>query len=208
MLFFVLLAFVCSACTFSQNPELSSSKLVGGPCEGCEGVFEFDDTKLTSVDTLPDFGDVGPKLKISGTIYQSDGRTPAKNVILYLYHTDQKGIYAKKGNETGWAKSHGYIRGWIKTDHQGSYTFYTLKPASYPDRSISAHIHPTVLEPNGKYYWLTDYYFRDDPFLTSQERTPKNPRGGTSGVLDLTRTGDLWIGTRDFILGKNILDYK
>lgn len=183
-------------------------KLVGGPCEGCEAIFENGNMELYSIDTLPDFKDKGRKIKVTGTLYQKDGKTPAKGVILYIYHTDQNGIYATKGGETGWAKRHGYIRGWIKTDEDGKYTFYTLKPGTYPSRSTPAHIHLTILEPNGKYYWLGSYHFEGDSLLTDKEISPESPRGGSSGLLSLRKEGNLWIGERDFILGKNISGYE
>ena len=33
----------------------------------------------------------GEKLEISGVIYKSDGKTPAPNVILYVYQTAKSG---------------------------------------------------------------------------------------------------------------------
>jgi len=201
----LILSVLLSSCGNSQNPV--SMQLVGGPCEGCEAIFEYGGKIVTAVDTLPDFLEEGPKIKVTGTIYQNDGNTPAKDIILYIYHTDQDGIYATKGGETGWGKRHGYIRGWVKTDSSGRYTFYTLKPGIYPSRNTPAHIHPTILEPGGKYYWLGSYHFKGDPLLTENEIGPKSPRGGSSGLLTLIKEGDIWVGSRDFILGKNIPDY-
>ncbi|HEX9827316.1 MAG TPA: intradiol ring-cleavage dioxygenase [Flavobacteriaceae bacterium] len=191
----------------SQDLITNKPKLVGGRCEGCEAVFEYGDQILSSVDTLPDFNEQGLKIKVTGAIYLNDGKTPAKDVILYVYHTDQKGLYSTKKGETGWGKRHGYNRGWIKTDNSGKYEFYTLKPGVYPDRSTPAHIHPTILEPNGKYYWLESYLFEGDSLLTDREINPNSPRGGSSGLLNLKREGNLWVGTRDIILGKNIPSY-
>ena len=192
----------------AQPRQASQARLVGGPCEGCEAVFEYGDRTLSPVDTLPDFQDDGPKLKVTGTIYQKDGKTPAEGVILYIYHTDQTGRYPTRGDETGWARRHGYLRGWVKTGKDGKYTFYTLKPGTYPNRSAPAHIHPIILEPDGKYYWLGSYHFEGDPLLTEKEIAPKAPRGGSSGLLSLRKKGDLWVGVRDIILGKNVPGYK
>lgn len=202
----ILSIVLLSSCASSQNQ--TAPKLVGGPCEGCEAIFEYGDRVLSSVDTLPDFNHPGTKIKITGTIYQSDGTTPAENVILYVYHTNQEGIYATRGGETGWAKRHGYIRGWVKTDKNGKYAFYTLKPGVYPSRSEPAHIHPTILEPNGKYYWLESYLFAGDPLLTETEINPESPRGGSSGLISLRTEEGIMVGTRDFILGRNIPNYK
>jgi Dioxygenase len=191
----------------SQVPGERNSILVGS-CEGCEAVFEYGNRKLTAVDTLPDFQDEGLKIKVTGTIYQNDGKTPAEGVILYVYHTDQNGIYATRGGETGWGRRHGYIRGWVKTGKDGKYTFNTLKPGIYPSRSAPAHIHPVILEPNGKYYWLGSYHFAGDPLLTERETSPKSPRGGSTGLLSLRKEGDIWVGERDIILGKNVPGYE
>lgn len=198
------------ACTPSHNQALVNDpmpRLVGAPCEGCEAILSYDKNSLRSVDTLAGFQPTAKKLRISGRIYEADGRTPAAGVILYLYHTNSEGIYPKREEDTGWASRHGYIRGCLKTDAKGRYTFYTNQAGNYPGRKAAAHIHPTLLEPNGKYYYVEDYYFDGDPFLTEREKNPKAPRGGTVGVLQLTQEGDLWLGQRDFILGRNVPKY-
>lgn len=194
------------SCTKAQ--EQAAPRLVGGPCEGCEAVLEYGDRALSSVDTLPDFHEQGTRIKVEGTIYQPDGTTPAEDVILYVYHTNQEGIYATRGDETGWGKRHGYIRGWMKTGKDGKYAFYTLKPGVYPNRSAPAHIHPTILEPNGKYYWLGSYHFEGDPLLGAEEKDPASPRGGSSGLLELKEKGGILVGKRDFILGRNVPGYE
>lgn len=196
-----------TSCVNSQPQNQIKYTLLGGPCEGCEAIFEYGAKKLNAVDTLPDFHDPGIKIKITGTIYQKDGKSPAEGVILYIYHTDQNGLYATRGNETGWARRHGYIRGWIKTDRNGQYAFYTLKPGVYQDRSEPAHIHPILLEPNGTYYWLGSYYFMGDQLLTDKHLNTALPRGGSSGVLHLKKEGAIWVGTRNLVLGKNVPGY-
>ena len=181
---------------------LNNSQTLVGTCEGCEAVFEFGDKVLSPVDTLPGFND-GTKVKLTGTIYKKD-KTPAAGVILYIYHTNDAGIYEKKGNETGWGRMHGYMRGWIKTDSTGRYTFYTIKPGSYPNSTIPAHIHAILLEPDKRYYWIDDWNFADDPFLNVEEIT--SPRGGF-GVVELKKEGNILTAKRDIFLGKNIPGY-
>lgn len=192
---------------FSYPQNEFNPRLVGGPCEGCEAIFEYGDKELVPIDTLPDFNNAGPKMKLTGTIYQPDGKTPANNVILQIYHTDQNGIYPTKGDENGWGKRQGYSRGWIKTDTVGKYNFFTLKPGTYPTRNAPAHIHPVIFEPNGKYYWIEEYLFEDDPLLSNEDRSNTLPRGGSSGVLSLIKEDGLLVGERDNILGKNIPGY-
>lgn len=181
---------------------------VGGDCEICEAIYEspvpFD--QLNAADTLPDFNDDGPRLKIEGTVFKKDKRTPAKDVVIYIYHTDQTGVYPKKGKEKGFATQHGFLRGWIKTDKEGRYAFYTLRPASYPNSTEPAHIHAVVKESDKNEYWIDDYIFSDDPFLSAvKDRLQK--RGG-SGILNLEKTDDAYFSTRrDIILGENIPNY-
>jgi protocatechuate 3,4-dioxygenase beta subunit len=201
------LVFLLCVNTQSQEPDEGKYRLVGGPCEGCEAVFEWGEKTLSPVDTLPIYHDEGIKITISGTVYLPDGTTPARDVIMYVYQTNPSGIYAKRGGETGWAARHGYIRGWVKTDSSGKYEVFTLKPGTYPNRSTPAHIHATILEPDGKYYWLGSYHFEGDSLLTESEITPENPRGGSSGLLSLKKEGDLLVGVRDIILGRNIPGY-
>ena len=213
----ILLIISLQACTQNgttvKNQPVASDKKVGGNCEGCEAIYEspIPFSQLNEVDTLPDFNDAGPKIQISGIIYKSDGKTPAPGVVLYVYHTDQKGIYATKGNEKGWDRRHGYIRGWIKTNEKGEYKIYTLVPASYPNTSNPKHIHPTIKEPGFSEYWIDEFVFDDDPLLPASERNRTNPVGG-NGVL---KTVPITIGMKDgmlqsvrnITLGLNVKDY-
>lgn len=192
------------------NPSTGNvtGQRVGGSCEGCEAVYlspiAFD--KLNWSDTLPDFNEKGPKLIISGIIYKADGKTPAKDVVLYIYHTDQTGKYTNKYNEKGWAGRNGYIKGWIKTNAKGQYKFYTLKPAPYPGSNIPAHIHPVIKEPEKNEYWIDEYLFDDDPFLTEQERKKQQGRGG-KGILVVDIKQQILYAQRNIYLGKNVPDY-
>lgn len=218
-LFFLSSAISLNGCTQNNSqPKLKNGPSpneikVGGSCEGCEAVYEcpVPFALLNEVDTLPDFNEPGPRIEISGTIYQRDGKTPAKDVVLYVYHTDQKGIYPKKGNDPsyrqdGWGKRHGYIRGWVKTDANGFYKFYTLVPASYPNSNNPKHIHPTIKEPGKSEYWIDDFVFDDDPLLPSNERTKANPRCG-NGVLKTEMRDGMLRATRNIILGLNVPGY-
>jgi protocatechuate 3,4-dioxygenase, beta subunit len=194
-------------CTQNSSEKISS-KHVGGSCEGCEAIYEspVPVSELSWIDTFPDFNEAGPKLLLNGTVYQADGKTPAPGVVVYAYHTDQKGIYAKKGDETGWGKRHGYIRGWVKTNSQGQYRFYTLKPAPYPGGGAPSHIHMTVKEPGKNEYWIDEILFADDPLLTAANRNNAENRGG-SGIVQLQKANNMLMATRDIFLGRNIPDY-
>ncbi len=198
------------ACSQTSHPNKRITGNIGGPCEGCEAIYEcpvpFD--KLENKVWLPDWQEKGTKLAVNGVVYQADGKTPAANVVLYLYHTNQKGIYPKKGDETDWAMRHGYLRGWLKTNEKGEYKFFTLRPAPYPNSSAPAHIHVTIKEPGKNEYYIDEYLFDDDPFLTSQERAAQRGRGGSGILYTKEVEPDFLKAERNIILGRNIPGYR
>ncbi|MBT8232625.1 MAG: intradiol ring-cleavage dioxygenase [Saprospiraceae bacterium] len=202
--YIAILMLLVSSC-HSQADKTKDVK-VGGGCEGCEAIFEYGDKELLTVDTLPNFQETEPKLKISGTVFQKDGKTPAENVIIYIYHTNRDGLYEMKGDEEGWAKRHGYIRGWVKTGKDGKYTFYTFRPAAYPNEPVQEHIHMTIKEPKFNKYYIDEIVFDDDPLLTDNERKKLLNRCG-SGIVVPKMINGIWIVERDIVLGLNIPDY-
>jgi protocatechuate 3,4-dioxygenase, beta subunit len=203
----LLVAFAAMVSLTACSQTSKKDKIVGGRCEGCEAALEYGARELNAVDTLPDFNDPGPKMLVTGTIYKQDGKTPAPNVILYIYHTDQEGIYPKRGSNNNWSQRHGYIRGWSKTGNDGRYAFYTLRPAAYPGREIPEHIHATIKEEGLTPYFIDDYLFDDDPILTAPHRQEQRKRGG-NGIIKPVRDKDgLQRVTRDIVLGLNIDGY-
>ncbi|KAA0989174.1 dioxygenase family protein [Dyadobacter aurulentus] len=194
--------------TISVTAGFAQNEKVGGPCEGCEAIYEntvpFE--KLPSFVELPEVSWDGKKpMGINGTVFKADG-TPARDVVLYLYHTNEKGVYPKKGDEKGWAKRHGYLRSWVKTDQKGQYKFGCLRPAPYPGGDEPAHIHATIKEPGINEYYIDEFVFSDDPLLTPEKRAKLENRGG-SGIVQIHDVGNMYKGERNIYLGKNIPDY-
>ncbi len=201
--YFLSVLLVGQAC--SQSKENNSRK-VGGVCDGCEAMFEGVPASMSWETKLATIEEPGDPMIINGTIYQRDGKTVAPDVILYVYHTDNKGLYSP-GPKQNAGTRHGHLRGWMKTDSQGRYQFRTIRPASYPNRKAPQHIHPLIKEPMTSLYWIDEYLFDDDPFLTNEERMKQQKRGG-SGIIHLTKNEKgVWIGRRDIVLGMNVPDY-
>lgn len=198
----ILFSFL-TACTQTKNQH---EKALGGPCEDCELMFEGMPRQLSWRTTLAMPDEPGEPLIISGTIYKKDAKTPAPGVILYIYHTDSRGLYSPASNQTV-AKKHGHLRGWMKTDAQGRYAFKTIRPAAYPNQAIPQHIHPIIYEEGKGYYWIDDFLFEDDPLLTESEKSTQLKRGG-NGIMSLIKNDKgVWVGTRDIILGLNITNH-
>ncbi|HEV7378068.1 MAG TPA: hypothetical protein VGN95_25530 [Pyrinomonadaceae bacterium] len=192
----------------AQNNQSKSRGIVGGGCDGCEGIYEGLPQQLSWQTAIASATEPGERMEISGIIYQVDGKTPAPNVILYVYHTDAKGYYSPSSNAANLARRHGHLRGWLKTGSKGEYKFTTTRPAPYPGTDIPAHIHPIVKEPDRNEYYIDEYVFDDDPLLTHQKRSKLENRGG-SGIIHLAKGNDgVWRGKRDIILGFNIPNYS
>jgi protocatechuate 3,4-dioxygenase, beta subunit len=141
---------------------------------GTEGMGAIDVPANVSWRTaLATAADEGQPMVISGTIFQSDGKTPAPNVLIYLYHTDAHGIYGRAGQH-----KHGKHRGWMLTDEKGRYEFSSIRPASYPNSTQSQHVHMTLTGVDFREDWVDSILFEGDRFLTERERRPQR------GVLD------------------------
>jgi protocatechuate 3,4-dioxygenase beta subunit len=190
----------------SKRPT-NDIKVVGGPFENGDFMYIGMPKNIASVDTSPGWHQPGQQLLITGTMFKQDGKTPAPGVILYYYHTDVHGLYANMPELDRRVARHGYIRGWVKSDTNGRYAIYTVRPAPYPDRDFEAHIHPTIKEPGiDKEYYIDEFVFDDDPLLTGAKRKNLPNRGG-SGILRLVQRGNLQIAEHDIILGLNIPNY-
>jgi len=152
------------------------------------------------------------RVRIRGTVYESDGKTPAKNVLMYFYQTDETGVYSKRGDEprNSYAWWHGKQRGFLKTNHRGEYQLDTIKPAPYPSRDEPAHIHAVVKAPSQKNdYSISDFVFADDELLSQKFWKNTEDWWQSMGVyqnpnyggLKLTRiSSQVWEARRDIRL--------
>jgi protocatechuate 3,4-dioxygenase beta subunit len=169
-------------------------------CDGCEAIHERSFDSLSSSTTIPAPGEPGERLVLTGRVLLPDGRTPAAGVVVYAYHTNAQGVYPTRGDERGWDRRHGYLRGWVKTNAEGGYRFETIRPAPYPGRRDPAHIHMVVKEPERREYWIDEVVFEGDSLVTDRYRAAQGNRGG-SGILRLARDASgAWVGRRDIIL--------
>jgi protocatechuate 3,4-dioxygenase alpha subunit len=112
---------------------------------GAEGVSPNDD---------------GVPLLVEGALVGPDCRTPLKNYVLDLWQASAAGKYSA---------GHGdfRLRGKIKTDQFGRYSFQTILPGRYADSAgiRPAHIHVTFRTPAGNALLTTQMYFAGDPYL-------------------------------------------
>ncbi|MEO6453034.1 MAG: hypothetical protein ABIN97_03125 [Ginsengibacter sp.] len=202
----------CKAQTKTDNHITATSqnvikKIVGGGCDGCEIMYVDMPKIINSADTSAGWFEIGQKLLVTGTVYKPDSKTPAPNVIVYYYHTDNNGYYSPGKGLNEKAGRHGHIRGWVKTGEDGKYFIYTIRPSPYPNASIPAHIHVFIKEPDiDNEYYIDEFVFEDDKLLTAAKRKALENRGG-NGIIRVQLSNNLQVGKHNIILGLNIPNY-
>jgi protocatechuate 3,4-dioxygenase beta subunit len=132
----------------------------------------------------------GERLIVTGTVFRSDGTTPAAGAIVYAYQTDKDGEYRNKP----WGGPR--LQGWARTDSAGRYELVTIRPGSYPSRDTPAHIHFQLWDGGLPRQWNEDLLFQDDPLVSDSEKRRSAaagrfawvaaPRRDASGVLHAT----------------------
>jgi protocatechuate 3,4-dioxygenase beta subunit len=183
--------------------------IIGLPCEGCEEVFVAMPNTIGSRAPIAPAGEAGERLQLTGQVFDAKG-APAADVIVYAYQTAADGRYPRatdgNGRTTG---KHGSLRGWVRTDAAGRYTFDTIRPGSYPMRRDPQHIHMHILEPSRCTYYIGDVLFDDDRRLDAQHRNKATTARGGSGIVAPRRDEHgIWHATRDIQLGRNVPGYQ
>ena len=203
-----LLLISCNEQT-NHKPKNESNKIVGNGCDGCELMYIGMPKNISSIDTSSGWKEKGQKLIITGTTFQLDGKTPAPNVVIYYWQTDNNGYYSPKAEMDEKAKKHGHIRGWVKTDANGKYTIKTIRPAPYPNDILPAHIHLSIKEPDIENEYYTDEInFDDDKLLIPHLKKYRQENRGGSGITRILLKDSLQIAEHDIILGLNIPNYR
>lgn len=160
--------------------------------------YDYTESGLTNSATIPDYDSKEEKLKITGTIYLSDGVTPAKDIILYIEQPNEEGVYELVKEES---KRYVHHRAWVKTNENGEYTFFTFVPGKRLSQGKLKHIHPVIKEPRKAEYDLPVYLFDNDPKLSKicRKRLKKQ---GINSILKLEKKENIFVAKRDIILGQ------
>jgi len=200
----------CNGQTDNKIAKQNSNKtkaIIGGGCDGCEIMYVGMPEKILAEHTSAGWTEGKQKLILTGKVFQLDGRTPASEVIIYYWHTDDIGLYSSNNQTPKKAKEHGKLRGWVKSDKNGNYTIKTSRPAAYPNDNIPQHIHLSIKEPDIANEYYADLYFDDDPlYLNHKKRYGKLDRAGTE-LLRIVLDGNIQIAEHNIVLGLNIPDY-
>ncbi|OYX28165.1 MAG: hypothetical protein B7Z06_02350 [Flavobacteriales bacterium 32-35-8] len=184
-----------SFATVAQDTA-SNATLLADDYKKRSAVYDYSEATLNNTDTIADFEAKAEKLKISGTIYHSDGITPAKDVILYIFQPDDKGNYEMKKDAN--RKRYVHHRAWIKTDADGKYTFYTFMPGKLLRTKELKQIHRIIKEPGKPEQELAPFFFNDDPLFP--ELTLACQAEAVRSMLRIDEKDGMYIATKDIRL--------
>lgn len=168
-------------------------------------IYDRLENQLFSTDTIPDYRSKTNKLKLTGIIYQSDGVTPASDVILFIEQPDEDGNFDLR--KTGDSR-YVFHRSWVKTDADGRYTFYTFVPGNDRRYNQLQQIFPIVKAPSKEEYQLEPLLFDEDPLLTKRCRKQIAKHSDTNRILKLTQVNGMYIAKRDIILNSEFNQTK
>ncbi len=190
----ILIVMLCIAACSSTDAQARREPVIGGPCEGCEWVYDGMPSTLEWAARIAPAGEPGTPMRIDGLVRDRAGK-PAAGIIVYAYQTDAGGLYPAGSNR------HGRLKGWARTDANGRYRFDTIRPGGYPDTTIPQHVHMHVIEPGRGTYYIDDIVFTDDPRLTPEQRKSHVTGRGGNGLVTPTRdAGGRLLVTRDIVL--------
>lgn len=160
-------------------------------------IYDRAEDQLSNTDTIPDFRSKVNKLKLTGTVYQSDGVTPAKDVIIFIEQPDENGDFdlRRSGDDR-----YVFHRSWVKTDADGKYTFYTFVPGNDRRYNQMSQIFPIIKEKSKEEVQLASLLFDNDPLLTKRCRKRLTKKGGEKRILTTTSKDGLLIAEKDIVL--------
>lgn len=148
--------------------------------DGLPSIYSIIEEPLKAVDTIPDYTQNEAKIKLSGTLYEADGKTPVSDALVVLSHADANGHFNLKesnGNE--------YVHhtAFVKTDTNGRYTFYTFVPGG--DRRFNQLQELFLLVKVGEQpaEELPTLLFDTDPLLTKRCRRRIAKRSESDRIL-------------------------
>lgn len=158
------------------------------------GPFYKSGAPFTTI--LADINEPGERLFINGTLFTSDCITPIEDALIDVWHANDSGAYDSSNNYN--------LRGKMKTDANGQYSFETILPGAYDiggGQFRPKHIHVKA-SAQSHADLTTQLYFQGDPFI------PSDPWASDPDAIDriIPLTKDVnnnWKGEFDIILDSN-----
>jgi protocatechuate 3,4-dioxygenase beta subunit len=138
--------------------------------------------RMASTGRIAAVTEPGTPLVIRGQVFEPDGRTPARAVVIHAYHRDKDGFDFGPNDRalTTWR-----LQGWVRTDAQGRFEFQTIRPAPDAMGREGAHVHFTMESQELGKQWAPTIFFSDDPLVTEKAREESAEAGEFGWVRDI-----------------------
>src|SRR3954447_1986002 len=154
---------------------------------------------------------VGQLMHLAGRILDEDGR-PVRGAVVELWQANAAGRYFHPIDQRDAPLDPNFLgNGRIRTDEEGRYAFFTIKPGAYPVPVKETwwrppHLHFSILGPSSLSRLVTQMYFPGEPLnaldriLNSMPDTAARERL-VAHHLPPAEVGDQWLGfTHDIVL--------
>ncbi|WP_411895090.1 hypothetical protein [Winogradskyella sp. A2] len=184
-------------CLSSLTPIFSQDNSNSLDFQKRHPIYDYSDLKLKNTDTIPDFNSKDEKLKVTGTIFLSDGVTPAKDVILFIEQPDENGNFDLREEDE---KRYVHHRAWVKTDNDGKYTFYTFVPGNDRRYNQPQQIFPVIKEPTKAEYEIDTFLFEEDPLLSKRCRKKISKKKNIARILKPKKIDGILVAERNIVL--------
>ena len=139
---------------------------VTGPLLGPGRLGEYDNDLTRQHAGEPQ----GQRIVVTGRLLDGDGR-PVRDSLIEIWQANAGGRYRHTGDQWPSPLDPNFDGvGRTVTDHEGRYTFTTIKPGAYPWKNHDnawrpAHIHFSVFGSAFTQRLVTQMYFPDDPLF-------------------------------------------
>jgi hypothetical protein len=156
--------------------------------------FDYENITLSSSADIAGHDSKPQPLRLTGRVFESDGTTPAKNVILYLYQHDEKGEFQY---ETYNGKKRLKHRGWVQTNENGEYVFNTFVPGeaiiplNYPRHYGPKQLYLMAKTPDSQVVNLPAFMFEGDDLLSKSCMKRLNRKGIDCILSPVDKNGTL-----------------
>jgi protocatechuate 3,4-dioxygenase beta subunit len=194
------LAFAGTALGAAQSTK--REPIIGGPCDGCEAVFEGMPAKLESKGRIAPSGEPGEAMSITASsAINNAGRSPA-SLFTGIKRTERESIQRRPRGMDGYAAGSGRtLRDAISSTR---FALAATPTPTFRSTSTCTSSSPAAARP-----YIDEMVFSDDPRLTAENRKQLvTGRGGDGLVTPMRDSSGLWSVTRDIVLGQNVPGYS
>lgn len=147
---------------------------------------------------------IGQLMHLAGRVLDEDGR-PVRGAVVELWQANASGRYFNPIDQRAVPLDPNFVgNGRVRTDKEGRYAFFTIKPGAYPVPVKDTwwrppHVHFSVIGPSSISRLVTQMYFAGDP-LNALDRilqcVPDEAARNRLIARDLppAEVGDQWLG--------------